>query len=259
MPFYTSGLFCRFFLIQLITGMPLKQRQIDYHCHILPGLDDGPKREDESIEMARLLAAAGYLEVYCTPHLIKGMFDVSTEAVLHERDKLQQELKREGINIKLLAGREYYLDEFLVDFIRQPLLLEGTTCMMIEIPSRTSVDLVKETLFAVKRSGYTPLIAHPERCSLLSIPVGEQQIAVKRKQWFSRSAAVQSNTEPGNELLPYLQQLGCQFQCNLGSLGGRYGNRVKANAGYFEKNGVYTHSGTDAHSPEAVMAILGIW
>ena len=39
--------------------MPLKQLHIDYHCHILPGIDDGPREEDESVEMARLLALAG--------------------------------------------------------------------------------------------------------------------------------------------------------------------------------------------------------
>ena len=226
---------------------------------MLPGLDDGPKREDDSIEMARLLASAGYREIYCTPHLIKGLFDVSTEAVLHERDRLQLELKREGIDIKLLVGREYYLDEFLLDLITQPLLLEGTNCMMIEIPGRTSVELVMETLVAVTSRGYTPLIAHPERCSLLQVGEGEPQRAVKGSRWFSRSAAVQKSVEAGNELLPSLIELGCQFQCNLGSLGGRYGGRVKANALYLEETALYTHAGTDAHSPEAVMAVLGMW
>jgi len=239
--------------------MPLQQRHTDYHCHILPGLDDGPKREDESIEMARLLASAGYCQLYCTPHLIKGLFDVSTGAVLHERDRLQLELTREGIDIKLLVGREYYLDEFLLDFVTQPLLLEGTNCMMIEIPGRTSVELVKKTLVAVTSRGYTPLIAHPERCPLLQLREPEPQKVVKGRGWFSRSAAVQKSSQAGSELLPFLIELGCQFQCNLGSLGGRYGGRVKANALYLEETALYTHAGTDAHSPEAVMAVLGMW
>lgn len=236
--------------------MPLKQRKIDYHCHILPGLDDGPKEQDTSLEMARLLAEAGYGEVYCTPHLIKGMYDASSDDVLHERDRLQHKLESEGINIKLRVGREYYLDEFLLDYIRQPLLLEGTTCMMIEIPSHTSVDLVKETLFVVKRSGYTPLIAHPERCFLLDMPEHEQHRTGKWMRWFSRGTAITSESESGNELLRYLKQLGCRFQANLGSFNGQYGDRVKANARYLEKTGTYTHAGTDAHSPDAVTAIL---
>ena len=238
--------------------MPLQQRITDYHCHILPGLDDGPKEQAESIEMARLLAGAGYREVYCTPHLIKGMYEVSTEEVLQQRDKLQGELKNKGIGITLLAGREYYLDEFLLDYITKPLLLEGTNSMMIEIPSNTSVDLVKETIFAVKRKGYTPLIAHPERCFLLEMEEREPQGAGKWKRWFSRGSEQNNDTESGNDLLRYLKQLGCQFQGNLGSINGQYGGRVKASARSFEKTGVYTHAGTDAHSPDAVKDILGI-
>ncbi len=225
---------------------------------MLPGLDDGARGEDASIEMARLFAAAGYREVYCTPHLIKGLYEASTEEVLHVRNNLQQKLENNGIAIKLLVGREYYLDEFLLDLTRQPLLLEGTTCIMIEIPGNTSVDLVKETLFAVKRRGFTPLIAHPERCQLLEIPEPKSQRAGMLKRWFARGSALHNNTEPGNDLLRYLTQLGCQFQGNLGSLNGQYGARVKASALTFQKNSIYTHSGTDAHSPESLKTILGI-
>ncbi|MEI7934941.1 MAG: CpsB/CapC family capsule biosynthesis tyrosine phosphatase [Chlorobiaceae bacterium] len=234
------------------------RKTIDYHCHILPGVDDGPKAQDESIEMARLFAEAGYRDVYCTPHLIKGMYEVSNEEVLYERDKLQHKLENEGIGIKLLAGREYYLDEYLLDYISKPLRLEGTNCIMIEIPNNTSVDLVKETIFSVKRRGYTPLIAHPERCFLLETAQREPQSAGSWKRWFSRGIAVNNDNESGNELLRYLKQLCCQFQGNLGSINGQYGGRVKASARYFEKNALYTHAGTDAHSPDAVKDILGI-
>ena len=238
--------------------MSENQRTTDYHSHILPGLDDGPTREEASLEMARLFAVAGYREVYCTPHLIKGMFEASTEEVLLVRDTLQQALEREGIAIKLLAAREYYLDEFLLDLTRQPLLLEGTTCIMIEIPSNSSIDLVKETLFAVKRRGYTPLIAHPERCLLLEMPDLPSHSPGRFKRWFSGGSEQNNNAVPVNDLLHYLKLLGCQFQGNLGSFKGQYGARVKASALNFQKNSLYTHRGTDAHSPESLKTILGI-
>ncbi len=229
----------------------------DYHSHILPTLDDGPQERSASVEMARLFATAGYREVYCTPHLIKGVYEVSTARVLGERKALQGELDREGISLKLLVGREYYLDEFLLDFLADPLLLEGTNWMMIEIPSHTSVDLVKNTLFAVARRGYTPLIAHPERCFLLEFTEYELHSGGMWKKWFSRGSTEGNENELGNELLRYLKQLGCKFQANLGSFNGQYGNRVKGNARLFEKAGIYTHVGTDAHSPEALRTILG--
>jgi protein-tyrosine phosphatase len=238
--------------------MPLKQRKTDYHCHILPGLDDGPREQKISVEMARLFAQVGYRKVYCTPHLIKGMYEATTKEVLFERDRLQLELDREGIGIKLLVGREYFLDEFLLDFIKQPLLLEGTNSIMIEISSHTPVDLIKDTLFAVSRSGYTPCIAHPERCWLLEMPEKESDRQGAWKTWFSRSRVDGSESESGNDLLNYLKRLGCQFQANLGSFNGQYGERARTNARYFEKAGTYTHAGTDAHSPGKVKAIFGL-
>ncbi len=238
--------------------MPLTQRHTDYHTHILPGLDDGPREMDVSLEMARLFALAGYREIYCTPHLIKGMFDASEADVLQGRNNLQRALEKNGIPIKLLVGREYYLDEFLLDLMKHPMLLEGTTCIMIEIPANTSVDLVKESLFAVKRRGYTPLIAHPERCQLLEMADHSQHSPGRFKRWLSGSREQYNNNQPGNDLLDYLKLLGCQFQGNLGSINGQYGNRVKTSAQNFQKNGIYTHSGTDAHSPESLKTILGI-
>ena len=238
--------------------MPLKQRKTDYHCHILPGIDDGPVERKTSIEMARLLSQAGYSEVYCTPHLIKGIYEATTQEVLDERERLQRELEKNGIAIKLLAGREYYLDEFLLEFIRQPLLLEGTNCFMIEIPPQSAVDLVKETLFEVTRRGYLPIIAHPERCPLLETPESETNKKSGWKSLLSRNPSERNENESGNDLLQYLKRLGCHFQANLGSFSGHYGSSVKNNARNLEKNGTYDYAGTDAHSPETIKEIFGL-
>jgi protein-tyrosine phosphatase len=186
------------------------------------------------------------------------MYEASTKEVIFERERLQLELDREGIGIKLLVGREYFLDEFLLDFIKQPLLLEGTNCIMIEISSHTPVDLIKDTLFAISRGGYIPYIAHPERCRLLELPVNGTNRQGAWKTWFSRGRGDGNENEPGNELLDYLKRLGCRFQANLGSFNGQYGERVRTNARYLEKTGTYTHSGTDAHSPDTVKAIFGL-
>ena len=42
---------------------------IDIHCHILPGIDDGPKDLEGSLEMARAAVSAGITTVVATPHL----------------------------------------------------------------------------------------------------------------------------------------------------------------------------------------------
>lgn len=234
--------------------MPLQQRTTDYHCHILPGIDDGAADEAASIAMARLLFHAGYREVYCTPHLIKGMYDVTHAEILRLRDHLQAELDREGIAMRLLTGREYYLDEYLLELLREPQPLEGTNIIMVEIPSHTSADLVKESLYTISRKGYTPMIAHPERCHLLETVA--YQAPVLLRFWSSSNRSGKGSGVESNELLSYLRHLGCLFQANLGSLNGQYGNQVKTRARSFMSAGIFTHAGTDAHAPDALTNIL---
>lgn len=41
---------------------------IDLHCHILPGIDDGAKDMDETLEMARIATSQGIKNIICTPH-----------------------------------------------------------------------------------------------------------------------------------------------------------------------------------------------
>lgn len=199
--------------------------------------------------MARLLAGAGFHEVYCTPHLIKGLYEASAGDVLHVRAALQREVDREGIPLKLLVGREYYLDEFFQEFFREPQLLEGTRLVMIEIPSHASVDLVKESFFRVCSRGYTPMVAHPERCRLLHEPI-LQGAGKFSKGWFSGHRKRQGDELRESELLGYLKELGCQFQANLGSFKGMYGGGPQRCAEYFRSIGLYTHEGSDAHSPD---------
>ena len=42
---------------------------IDLHCHLLPGIDDGPRDMDEMVELARAAAADGFETIAATPHL----------------------------------------------------------------------------------------------------------------------------------------------------------------------------------------------
>ena len=84
---------------------------IDFHCHILPGIDDGCRDLDESLVLAQVLVAAGFKEVFCTPHCIHGVYDNTPSSVRAAVDQLQQQVIREGIPLKLHSGMEYCLVE----------------------------------------------------------------------------------------------------------------------------------------------------
>ncbi len=188
--------------------------------------------------------------MHCTPHLIRGCYEADNATVRKGVEALQEELDRRGIALRLLPGREYYLDEFLAEHLQDPLPLGDTRFLLVEVPAHASVDFAKETCYRICSSGYTPMIAHPERCRLLDLaPMGNQGKGI----WglfFNSKLKTQNSKLASNSLLTYLQEIGCKFQGNLGSFSGRYGERVRHVAELLREAGVYTHFGSDAHEME---------
>jgi len=220
---------------------------IDFHCHLLPNIDDGPETMEESVAMAAALQKAGFHTIFCTPHLMKGCYDVDNRTVLSAVINLQKKLNEENIKIEVLPGREYYLDEFLGQHLQHPLPLGKTKYIMIEIPNYANEEYVKETCFRIKCSGYVPMIAHPERCILFAKSAGG------KKSFFGLGKNKNSGAKSKSDgLIRYLQEIGCAFQGNIGSLAGLYGKDVQRTAKQMKTNKLFTHFGTDAHSLEGI-------
>jgi len=224
---------------------------IDFHCHLLPRVDDGPQDMDESVEMAAALSKAGFRAVYCTPHLMKGIYETNNGVCTAYKEILQQRLKTEKIDLRLRLGREYYLDEFIFEHLRYPLPLEGTNFILLEIPGNIPVDFVKQACFQIKKSGFTPMIAHPERSSGFSNPEKNARGGISFYNTGSDSKT--------SDLLDYLLELGCAFQGNYGSFLGIYGSHTKKTADLFKQQGLYTHFGTDLHSRDAIKYLEEDW
>jgi len=224
----------------------------DYHCHILPGIDDGPKEMRESLEMARSLAAAGFTSVCCTPHRIRGVYEATPTQVRDATRQLQSALDQAGISLNLVPGGEYYLDEFLLEHLADPLLLPDNL-LLIEVPSRGHKQFISETLYQVIRKGLTPLIAHPERCELFDSNIAPQPAVVQKLAGFFGYAFKSKHKTQNSEidetsLLASLRVMGCKFQGNLGSFAGFYGAQARRQAEYFRASGLYTHYGSDLHA-----------
>jgi len=67
--------------------------RIDLHCHVLPGVDDGPDTEEQSIELCRVLVNEGIQIVVATPHMQDGCYCVSPETAYSKVQKLQKKFK----------------------------------------------------------------------------------------------------------------------------------------------------------------------
>jgi protein-tyrosine phosphatase len=216
---------------------------IDWHCHILPGVDDGPEDIRQSVALAASLADGGFTEVYCTPHLVRGCFETGNDAVRAGVAVLQERLNACGIPIALRCGREYCLDEYLQAALEDPLPLGDSRQILVEIPHHAAAERVRHLVYDVVRAGFTPVIAHPERCPLFMPP-----------RRLAGNGGIRGPAE--TPLLSYLRELGCSFQGNLGSFGGFYGGRVRCAALSMRDAGIYDRYGSDLHAPEQAKFVL---
>ena len=235
---------------------------IDWHSHILPGIDDGSADIEQSVTMAAALAAAGFTTVYCTPHLMRGCYEAVNDDVRRGIAALQERLERDDISLVLRPGREYCLDEYLLTYLQDPLPLGDSRLILVEIPPRITADMVRQLMYAVVRSGFVPVIAHPERCHLLE-PVtrraagrGFMSVLKNVISGADRNNSDEQSSASGNPLLDYLRDLGCSFQGNLGSFTGFYGRQVQSVAEALRRRGVYDRYGSDLHAPEQATRIL---
>ncbi len=222
-----------------------KRFLIDCHCHLLPGIDDGPETLEESIEMALSLRQLGFTEVYCTPHCIPGMYETVPADVQEGVEGLQRALDGAGIALQLRPGMEYYLDSFFPSRLDAPQTLGSSRLLLVEAPSWADEELVRRNLRQIVRAGLVPLIAHPERCHLMRIDApGTGLLGHVGRMFSGRGAAGEFRVSP---FVAELQKMGCLFQGNIGSFSGRYGRLASQRAAGFLACGGYSCLGSDSH------------
>jgi len=214
---------------------------IDWHCHLLPGLDDGPRTLDESLALARQLANAGVSTVHCTPHFIKGSYEYSPSEIHRAVHDLQSELDRHKIQLELRSGMEYLLDEFFTQQLSNPVPLGDSDLLLIEAYPTLPLEQLKEHIFTIARTGLRPLLAHPER----NIQLAPREATPDG--WLAQLFRSETARKPGNAIDDLLG-MGCLLQGNLGSLSGFYGRKIQKVASTFYRANLYHCFGSDSHS-----------
>jgi len=138
---------------------------IDFHSHVLPGLDDGSKSVEESLRMLRASAEQGVRCMAATPHFYPA--ENNPERFLARRESASYRLKeawRPGLPRLLLGAEVCYFDgmsrcEELAD-----LRIEGTALLLLEMPFQPwTVRMTKEIRALHSRPGFTVALAHIER------------------------------------------------------------------------------------------------
>ncbi|MEO5367979.1 MAG: hypothetical protein H7831_16795 [Magnetococcus sp. WYHC-3] len=146
---------------------------VDLHCHMLPGLDDGPAEVSEALAMARMASAFGTGAVVPTPHLDPGRYDLPAN-LDHLADAFREALAQAGVGLTVHApGAEVrwglHVEERLRHGRLPTLNRQGERrWFLLELEAR---DWPGEALLIRlpqwRDQGYRPILAHPERHNLL--------------------------------------------------------------------------------------------
>ncbi len=151
-------------MFSLFSKQKQSSLQVDIHSHLIPSIDDGAKNMDESIELILELKKMGYKKLITTPH-ISDMFPNSKETILHEFQKLKEEVKRRKIAIELEVAAEYYADESFEKLLTKGNLLSfgKGNYLLFELSYFTKPQDLESLIYEIQQAGYTPVLAHPER------------------------------------------------------------------------------------------------
>lgn len=138
---------------------------IDFHSHVLPGIDDGSKSVGESLRMLAASAGQGITHMAATPHFYPS--ETSLEQFLDRRERAAEGLRAvwRPEFPRLLPGAEvYYFEGISRAAELEALRIEGTPLLLLEMPFRTwSGRMVAEVMALHNRPGFTVLLAHIER------------------------------------------------------------------------------------------------
>lgn len=225
-------------LFDIIRRQPSKKNEplnlewlrVDMHSHLIPGIDDGSKNEEESIDLIRKLHELGLKKLIMTPHVMSEFYRNTPEVILEGLAHMRDLVAKEGIEIELEAAAEYYMDEIFFEKIekKEKLLTFGGNKILVETGFMSKPQILIETFFRLEMAGYQPVFAHPERYMYL---------------------------HHDSELLDALADRNIFFQMNLLSLTGYYSKPIKKFAEKLIDRGLIKLVGTDCHNIRYVEAL----
>ena len=189
----------------------------DWHCHILPGVDDGVQTMDEALQILAEYERLGVKEVWFTPHIMEDM--PNTPQHLRERFAELQAAYQGKVTLNLAS--ENMLDNLFEERLNKndllPIGKDGRR-LLVETSYFNPPMGLQNILLRIKAKGYIPILAHPERYQYM-----------------------------GESDYQQMKSMNVLFQLNQFSLLGLYGKEVQKQAKLLKKQGMYEYIGTDLH------------
>lgn len=134
----------------------------DAHCHILPGIDDGPKTVEDSEKLAQKLISMGFARIIATPHYY--FYKETADRFIRRRTEAFKSVNfPKGLSV--LPSAEVALESGLTRACDlKKLAIPGTNKILIELPMKKYNQKISEELYSIKMyHGLYPVLAHIER------------------------------------------------------------------------------------------------
>ena len=192
---------------------------VDIHCHILPGIDDGPKSWEVTAEMCRMAARDGITHIVATPHC--------SDEFAYDRNRYTEMLGPlhdvgDG-KLTFSLGCDFHFSyENIQDALEHPrkYTIGESQYLLVEFSDFGIPPSVKQNLLSISSCGMVPIITHPER-----------------------NRPLLNNPEM---VLEFVQQ-GCLVQVTANSLTGYWGSRSRNMAEWLLKRQAVHVIASDAH------------
>lgn len=217
--------------------LPLPYKR-ELHCHIIPGVDDGSPEMKFSLEYLQALSEFGVEKMIFTPHHTEPNFMNTPDNI----SPLFQEIKREAARMNIPIEMEDYSFEYRLDESFINMMNSGKwgeeSCqlrplkdryILIENSFQQPLLNLDDVIYKLQERGWYVVMAHPERF-----------------HYYTRR---------GLKDYEHLMSLGAEFQCNILSFTGYYGESTQKMAYKLLDEGMINFLGSDLHNRHHVELI----
>lgn len=214
------------FLVDYLEGF------VDIHNHILPGIDDGAKTIDDTMNLIHSFSEIGITSFIATPHIMDNYYPNTPHIIQNSLALVKNELKKNNIkNITIEAAAEHMIDanfEHLLEKLEvMPIKKQYLLIEMSYLQASLNFD---DAVQKIRNSQYFPILAHPERYHYLH---------------HTSKYRLYKNT-------------GILFQMNLLSLSTYYGKEISDTAYKLLDKNLIDFVGTDVHNIRQLNALKNI-
>ncbi|MBE0613262.1 MAG: capsular biosynthesis protein [Burkholderiales bacterium] len=202
---------------------------VDVHCHLFPGIDDGPLALKQAIALAQRAVAAGIETAIVTPHILPNRYDNTLAGIRDAAASFRDELLARDIALEIGYAAEVRIGPEIMALAEAqtlPLLgtIEGYGIVLLEFPDSHILPGSDKLAAWLLERNIRPLIAHPERNKEVMRDV---------------------------ESIARFVQMGCWLQLTAGSVSGVFGPRCRERSRELLERGWVHLIASDAHDMPA--------